>query len=414
MGEQLTYARERMDAAAKFVRPCEEALLQLKYPKETRAASIALRRDNGRLDLLKAWRCRYSDIKGPTKGGIRYHVGVNQEEVMTLAFWMTIKCAVADLPFGGAKGGIQVDSKELSAMEMERLSRAYVRAFASMIGSRNDIPAPDMYTNAAVMGWMSDELAHLHGRHDPASFTGKPIPLGGCEGREEATGQGAFQVLERLRQHHGLPVGSRRLAIQGFGNGARSFAKLASKAGYQLVAVSDSRGSIFDPEGIDIAAVEHAKLETGQVTEYRNAAEITEDGRAPLFADADIVVPAALGDQIEEGNASRIRAPVILEVANGPTCPNADRTLREQGTIVIPDVLTNSGGVIVSYQEWSQNLQGRHWSEEVVLERLTDRLAIQTDSIATWANHHDADLRTAAYAVALLRIDAAVRSTTVA
>ncbi len=409
MGQTLTHARARLEKAAAYVDASDITLQRLAYPLETRAVTIPLRHDDGRLQFVKAWRCRFNDLLGPTKGGIRFHPDVSQDEVIALAYWMTIKCAIAALPYGGAKGGAQIDPRRLSVAEKERLSRGWVRALASMLGSQRDIPAPDVYTDARVMAWMVDELHHLRGMHDRAAFTGKPIALGGSHGREDATGRGAFFVLERLRQHHGLAVGARRIAIQGFGNGAIAFARLACEAGYTLVAVSDSSGSILDANGLALKSVIEAKTKAGRVTAYTGA-ETSADPAAPLFADADIIVPAALGDQIHLDNADRLRARILLEIANGPVDPAADTAIEQRGITCIPDVLANAGGVIVSYMEWVQNLQGETWSENKVHERLAARLVEQTDAIFARAQKHDIGLRTAAYVLALERLDAASRA----
>lgn len=410
MGDMLTAARQRLEHAAQHAKVHEETLRRLLHPEETVAATLPLRRDDGTLEFYKAWRCRYNDDRGPTKGGIRYHLDVSIDEVMTLAFWMTVKCAVADLPFGGGKGGICVNSKTLSAMERERLSRAYVRAFAQVIGSRRDIPAPDMYTDAMVMAWMSDEYKALTGRHDPGAFTGKPLAIGGSEGRSEATGRGAFLVLSALADRLGVKPNSARIAVQGFGNGGSTFACIAQSHGYRIVAVSDSRGAVHSANGIDAAELEAVKLAGGSVTDYDGGGVERTDGRDFVAADCDVLVPAALPDVIDASNVDRVKAKVILEIANGPVQSAVDETLHRRGVQVIPDILANSGGVIVSWMEWVQNLGGENWELETVREKLKQRLEKQSLAVCRTADRHGIELRLAAYVLALERLAAAAEA----
>ncbi len=411
MAGLFTKARKRLKEAAKHLDIEREIIQKLRYPKETLAASLAVRMDDGSRQVFKAWRCRYDDTRGPTKGGIRYHPAVNLDEVMTLAFWMTFKCAVANLPYGGAKGGISVDTKKLSKAELERLSRAYVQAFASFIGPDRDIPAPDMYTNAMVMGWMTDEYSSIVGRPSPAIVTGKPIPLGGSLGREDATGRGGYYVTRHLEKDLGLSPENSRVIVQGFGNVAYWFAQLMHEDGYRICGVSDSRSAIHDPDGLDPAAVLAHKRKTGGLGGAPTKSKAKEMSNAELLElECDLLVPAAMENQIIEENAANIKAPVVLELANGPTTPAADKILNQKGITVIPDILANAGGVTVSYFEWVQNKAGYYWGLDEVQSKLKAIMHPETQSIWNVKQDKGVDMRTAAYVHALNRIAIAIES----
>ncbi len=411
MAESLfTKARQRLDQAAEHLNIHEDVLGRLQFPKETLAASLPVRMDDGSLQIFKAWRCRYDDTRGPTKGGIRFHPNVNMEEVMTLAFWMTFKCAVANLPFGGGKGGVCVDVHQLSRKELERLSRAYVHAFARFIGPDRDIPAPDMYTNGIVMAWMADEYAKMVNGAAPAVITGKPVSLGGSLGRDDATGRGGHILLRHMEGELGLaPDGKNRVILQGFGNASYHMARLLHDDGYKIIGVSDSRTALFDPDGMNPYVV----------MDYKTAHRTLED--APTFGTAqmltneellcqecDLLVPGALEDQITLANAADIAAPVILELANGPISPNADAILNKAGKIVVPDVLANAGGVTVSYFEWVQNKAGYYWPLSEVHEKLHKIMRPEGEAIWRIGQEKDIDLRTAAYVHGLDRIATAL------
>ena len=402
-------ARKRLRQAAKYLDVDPDVLEKLKYPQETLAASLMVRMDDGSRRSFKAWRCRYDDTRGPTKGGIRYHPRVNIDEVMTLAFWMTFKCAVANLPFGGAKGGISVDPKKLSRAELERLSRAYVKAFARFIGPDRDIPAPDVYTNAMVMGWMADEYGSIVGRPSPAVITGKPLELGGSVGRADATGRGGYIILRHLEKELGVSPDKTRVVLQGFGNASFHCARLLHDDGFRIIGLSDSKSAIYDPDGMDpYEVMEHKKANrtlAGAPTNDK-AEEISNE--ALLEKECELLIPAALEHQIVEENAARIKAPLILELANGPTTPAADAILEANGTIVIPDILANAGGVTVSYFEWTQNKAGYYWSEEEVRTRLREFLVPQASAIWQTKQKIGIGMRTAAYVLALERIAGAV------
>jgi glutamate dehydrogenase (NADP+) len=411
MADLFNRARERLFAAAQHLDIHPEVIEKLKYPKETLAASLLVRMDDGSRKAFKAWRCRYDDTRGPTKGGIRFHPNVNMEEVMTLAFWMTFKCAVANLPFGGGKGGVSVDVKELSRTELERLSRTYIQAFARFIGPNRDIPAPDMYTNGIVMAWMADEFSKMADQPTPAVITGKPIALGGSLGRDDATGQGGYYVLKHLEKDLGVSPEKSRIALQGFGNASFHCARLLHGDGYRIVGLSDSRSAIYDADGLDPLAVMEHKKQTGGLAGAPSNGKLGEMTNAELLeSECDVLIPAALESQITRENAGNVKARTVLELANGPTTPEADEILRQKGTIVVPDILANSGGVTVSYFEWAQNKAGYYWSAEEVHARLKANIEPEARRIWDIKEGKAIDMRTAAYVHALERIATAIEA----
>jgi len=407
----FTKARKRLKEAAKHLNVHPDVIEKLKYPKETLAATIVVRMDDGSRKAFKAWRCRYDDTRGPTKGGIRYHPAVNLDEVMTLAFWMTFKCAVANLPYGGGKGGVSVDAKSLSRTELERLSRGYVQAFSRFIGPDRDIPAPDMYTNGIVMAWMADEYAVMVDQPSPAVITGKPIALGGSLGRDDATGRGGYYVLRHLEKDLDVSPEKTRIVMQGFGNASFHCARLLHGDGYRIIGLSDSRSAIYDPDGIDpIAAMEHKQKTRGLAGAPSNG-KLQEMSNAELLeAECDVLIPAAMENQIILENAPNIKAPIILELANGPTTPAADKILNAAGKIVIPDILANAGGVTVSYFEWVQNKAGYYWGLAEVQEKLKAIMEPEARSIWNIKREKGLNMRTAAYVHALARIASAVEA----
>ena len=372
-------AIKRLDHAFEHAHIDEEALERLKHPKAMLTVSIPLRMDDGTLRILTGFRVRHDDTRGPAKGGIRFHPNVSLDEVKALAFWMTCKCAAIGIPFGGGKGGVIVNPKELSRMELERLSRGYIRQVGDFIGPETDIPAPDVYTNAMVMGWMMDEYSKMQRQRTPAVITGKPLPLGGSLGRTDATGRGAYYCIKELEKRRGLKPSQVRVAVQGFGNAGQHVAALLHADGYRIVAASDSRGGCYRSEGFDIPSLIRIKNESrrlqavycdGSVCEMVQADTITNAELLEL--DVDLLIPAALENQITIENADRIRAPIIVEVANGPITSEADALLANKGTLIVPDILANAGGVTVSYFEWVQNKQGFYWSEDEVRSRLLE------------------------------------------
>jgi glutamate dehydrogenase (NADP+) len=406
----LDRALIRLEEAANHLQIDQDVTEKLKYPRETTKTRLLIRMDDGSRKSFLAWRCRYDDTRGPTKGGIRFHPDSTIEEVETLAFWMTFKCAVMNLPYGGGKGAIRVDPHQLSRAELERLSRAYVQAFANTIGPDRDIPAPDVYTNAMIMGWMADEYNQITGQVTPAVITGKPIALGGSLGRNDATARGGFYLVRHLAAELGLDK-DHTVAIQGFGNAGQFYARLTAADGNSVVAVSDSAGAIYRPGGLDVEKLIAGKNAGRRVSEM--AAELGAHAISPdelLSVEADLLVPAALEDMITKENAGSIKAKVVLELANGPVTPDADKVLSEKGTIVLPDILANAGGVTVSYFEWVQNRQGFYWDLEEIHARL--KKAMEREGAAVWAiaRERNVSARSAAYIHALGRLATAIEA----
>jgi glutamate dehydrogenase (NADP+) len=340
---------------------------------------------------------------------------VTLDEVKALAFWMTFKCAVVGIPYGGAKGGITVNPKELSRLELERLSRGYISQIADFIGPNTDIPAPDVYTNSMMMGWMMDEYSKIVRRHSPDVITGKPIELGGSLGRDDATGRGGYYCIKELEKIKGWKPSQTRVAIQGFGNAGQAVARLLHADGYKIVAVSDSQGGVHSDDGFDVPSLIRLKQESthlkavyceGSVCEFVDAETITNEQLLEL--DVDILIPAAMENQITADNVDRVKAPIIVELANGPTTSQADAVLTKRGTLVVPDILANAGGVVVSYFEWTQNRQGYYWPIEDVHQRLAERMKVEFHTIHDLAAREQIDMRTAAYAHSLNRIGTAI------
>jgi len=410
-------AISRLDKAFALASIEPEVLERLKHPKSALQVAIPVRMDDGRLEIFTGYRVRHDDSRGPTKGGIRYHPQVCLSEVMALSFWMTLKCAVVDIPYGGGKGGITVDPKKLSRLEIERLSRGYISQIADFIGPDTDIPAPDVYTNAMIMGWMADEYANIVRYSAPAVITGKPIALGGSRGREDATGRGGYYCLKELEAKRKFKPQEMRVAIQGFGNAGQHIARLMHQDGYKIVAISDSQGGIYRPEGFDIPSVIQAKLDTKQVKAVYCRGSICENveaqhlsNEALLELDVDILVPAALENQIHANNAADIKAKIIIELANGPIESAADPILNAAGCLIIPDVLANAGGVAVSYLEWVQNRSGYYWTEAEVHQKLQVQMQRAFHQVFDCAEHHNVDMRTAAYVCALNRLGEAIQA----
>lgn len=407
----------RLQDAMQHLRISDDTVERLSFPKSVLKVSVPVRMDDGSLRTFRGYRVRYDDTRGPTKGGLRYHPQVNVDEMVSLAFFMTFKTAALGLPFGGGKGGITVDAKDLSLLELERLSRNYVSAIADFIGPDVDIPAPDVYTNEMIMGWMMDEYSKIHRRITPSVITGKPLPLGGSEGRDTATATGAFHVIEKLIPKLYEDDEAPTVALQGFGNAGANLAELLFQAGYKVVAVSDSRGAIYSEEGLHIPSCKKVKEESrklkavycdGSVCDQVEHEQLSNEELLTL--DVDVLIPAALENAITEKNADAIRAKIIFEVANGPTTVEADEILAERGVTVVPDILVNAGGVTVSYFEWVQNRQGVTWSAEEVSHRLEERIVTETEKIWGIAQDSDLPLRTAAYMHALRRINDSVEA----
>ena len=410
-------AIRRLDRAFQYAEIDQEAVERLKHPKQILEVSIPVRMDDGSLRVFTGFRVRHDDTRGPTKGGIRYHPDVNLAEVKALAFWMTFKCAVAGLPYGGGKGGVIVNPKELSRMELERLTRGFIEQIADFIGPETDVPAPDVYTNAMIMGWMMDEYSKIHRRRTPAVVTGKPIPLGGSLGRDDATGRGAYHCIKELEQKRGWKPEEIRVAVQGFGNAGQHVARLLQADGYRVLAVSDSRGGIYKSDGFDIPSLIHVKNESRKLAAVyceESVCEVVEADTSTneqlLELDVDLLIPAALENQITKENADRIQAPVIVEVANGPITGDADQILNEKAKLVVPDILANAGGVTVSYFEWVQNKAGYYWTLDEVHSRLHEIMSREFNAVHDFMEQKEIDMRTAAYALALNRIGEAIAS----
>lgn len=384
---------------------------KLKVPDKIIEVDFPVQMDNGEVRIFKGFRVQFNNARGPYKGGIRFHSEVNLSEVKALAAWMAIKCAVADIPFGGAKGGVIVDPKKLSEKELENLSRAYIKAIYQDIGQDLDIPAPDVGTNPIVLGWMLSEYENLIGHKEPATFTGKPLERGGSEGRVEATGKGGVYILQDLAKKLGFKPAQTTVAIQGFGNVGYHFAHFAQKAGFKIIAVSDSKGGVLVPRGLDPLKTLECKKRKGQVAGCYCVGSVCDlsygrsiSNKELLELSVDVLVPAALENVINARNAKKIRAKVILEMANGPVTPEADRILQKRKIISVPDVLANSGGVTVSYFEWLQNKKQEHWKKEKIMTKLKEKITNAFKAVWRQSQKQKISLRDAAYVLAIDRI----------
>ncbi len=373
----------------------------LETPHRELRVEVQIRRDSGVLETYIGYRVQHDNSRGPFKGGVRYHPAAAIEEVRALASLMTWKTALVDIPFGGAKGGIAVDVGSFSSNELERLTRFYVRQISRLIGPNTDIPAPDMYTNEQVMAWFLDEYEQLHG-HAPAVVTGKPLALGGSPGRLEATGRGAVIVLNEVISELGWKPDETTVAIQGFGNVGSWAGRLAHRTGYRVVAVSDRKGCVYDENGIDIEALLVHRAETGAMEGFPGTELLPRDD--VLTLPVDVLIPAALGEVIDAENAEHIRAKVILEGANHPVTPWADAVLTERGITIVPDILANAGGVIVSYFEWVQNMQHFRWTQTQVNDQLERRLVDAHRHVIQVARDRRCTLREAAFVIAVERV----------
>lgn len=368
----------------------------LKYPRRSLIVTFPVKMDSGKVKLFTGYRVQYNNALGPTKGGIRFHPDVDFEEVKTLAFLMSLKCAVIDIPFGGAKGGIQVNPKELSKKELERLSRAFIKEIYIIIGPKKDIPAPDVYTTPEIMGWMRDEYEKIVGRKEPAVITGKPVSEGGSEGRDIATSQGGAYVLKEALKV--IKIKDARIVIQGFGNVGMNMARILHDEGYKIIGVSDSISGIYDPEGIDVNKLVEHKKKTRKISGFKGK-EVSNPELLEL--DCDVLIPAALDGQIHKGNASSVKAKMVLEMANAPVTPEADDILFDNKVVVVPDILANAGGVVVSYFEWVQNLKGESWSLEEVLKKLNKKMVKAFNDVYS---HSNESMRKSAYKLAIDKI----------
>jgi len=408
-------ASKRLEKALQYVAISEDAGERLKHPKTSLTASIPVRMDDGSLRVFQGYRVRYDDTRGPGKGGVRYHPNVTLDEVQSLAFWMTFKCALLNLPFGGAKGGINLNPKELSKPELERLSRGYIEAIADFIGPDVDILAPDVYTNEMIMGWMMDQYSIIRRQISPGVVTGKPITMGGSVGRNAATGTGAFYIIEALLPKFDHFPANTTVAIQGLGNAGMVVAESLYRAGYIIVALSDSQGGIYNEKGLDLPGVLAYKRKHRTVSQLYCSDTICDLGdnlrlsnEELLGLDVDVLIPAALENQITASNAAQIQARFVFEVANGPINSDADVILNGKGIQVFPDILVNAGGVTVSYFEWVQNRSGLYWDLATVNGHLQTKMV--TEALTVWdlSQTLGIDLRTAAYVQALNRLGEAL------
>lgn len=402
-------ALRQLDRAAAVAEIDAKTLARMRHAEREVRIAIPITMDGGDMRIFEGYRVQHSSARGPYKGGIRFHPETNMDEVRALALWMTMKCAVADIPMGGGKGGITVDPKKLSKAELERLSRGWVRGLSPVLGPRLDVPAPDVNTNSEIMAYMADEYAKITDDATNASFTGKPLDKGGSEGRVLATGMGGFFVLDALREDLNIPVPA-VIAIQGLGNVGGNAAKIFEERGHRIVAMSDSRSGLYHKDGLNVKAVLAYKKDTGSLKGFPQAEGISN--AALLELPVDVLIPAALENQITKDNAARVSAKVIIELANGPTTTEADDILFERGITLVPDILANSGGVVVSTFEWQQNLSGQHWSEQEVLAKLKVLLERQSQIVAKRAADLKTDFRRAAFVIALERITTALKPST--
>jgi glutamate dehydrogenase len=373
----------------------------LKEPIRLLTVRIPVRMDDGTVKIFTGYRSQHNDAVGPTKGGVRFHPDVDEAEVKALSIWMSLKCGITNLPYGGGKGGIICDPRQMSFRELERLSRGYVRAISQIVGPTKDIPAPDVYTNSQIMAWMMDEYSRLREFDSPGFITGKPLVLGGSHGRETATARGVTMCINEAVKKKGFELQGARVVIQGFGNAGSYLAKFMHDAGAKVVAVSDVYGAVYDPNGLDINYLLDRRDSFGTFSQLFTD---TISNKELLELDCDILVPAAISNQITEENAANIKASIVVEAANGPTTLEATKILTERGVLLVPDILASAGGVTVSYFEWVQNNQGYYWTEEEVMEKLEKVMVSSFDTIYQQAQTHQVDMRLAAYMVGIKKV----------
>ena len=397
---QLKKATNKMDLDPNI-------LAQLKEPERVLIVSIPVKMDNGAVKVFTGFRAQYNTARGPAKGGVRYHPNVSLDEVKALSAWMTWKCAVAGIPYGGAKGGVICNPKEMSEGELEKLSRRYIYEISSIIGPKKDIPAPDVYTTPKIMGWYIDTYNKLTGEASFSTITGKPLELWGSEGRKEATARGLSYTVEVAAKKLNINPLEATAVIQGYGNAGSISAKLLHEQGYKIIAVSDSKGGAYNPQGIDPSEILDYKIKTSTVKGFPKAKFISN--KDLLEIECDVLVPAALEGVITEKNANNIKAKIIAEAANGPTTPEADEILYQRGVFIIPDILANAGGVTVSYFEWIQGLYGYFWNEERVNRRLKKLMVKAFNEVLKLAQKEKIDNRTAAYIYAISQVAEAMK-----
>lgn len=393
-----------LDKAAALLGYSEDDYATLRSPERELRVSVSIKMDDGKIKVFDGYRVQHSTIRGPAKGGIRYSKDVDINEVKALAAWMTFKCAIADIPYGGAKGGIEVDPTKLSKRELEALTRRYTTMIAPLIGPEQDIPAPDMNTNAEIMGWICDTYSQIQGRPVKAVVTGKPIELGGSLGRNEATGRGVMFITKLIAEKKDVDMKKAKIAVQGMGNVGYNTAKFLFEEGAKIVAVSDITGGIYNENGLDMKGIlAHLATKGNLLDTYKGECKRISNNDL-LTLPVDILIPAALQNQINDTNMAEIKAPIIVEAANGPTSAEADAYLEKKGVTIVPDILSNSGGVIVSYFEWVQNMQFFAWTEETVNERLKAQITKAFNETYAAAEKYRSSLRMGAYTVAVSRV----------
>nr|WP_260871731.1 Glu/Leu/Phe/Val dehydrogenase [Bacillus sp. X1(2014)] len=399
--ELLSSTQSIIKMAVRKLGYSEEMYELLKEPLRILTVRIPVRMDDGSIKIFIGYRSQHNDAVGPTKGGIRFHPEVSEEEVKALSMWMSLKCGIINLPYGGGKGGIICDPRSMSFLELERLSRGYVRAISQIVGPTKDIPAPDVYTNPQIMAWMMDEYSRIQEFDSPGFITGKPIVLGGSQGRETATAAGVTICIEEAAKRRGIPIKGSRIIIQGFGNAGSYLAKFMKDAGAKVIGISDAYGALYDPEGLDIDYLLDRRDSFGTVT---NLFTNVITNQELLEKECEILVPAAISNQITRENANKIKADIIVEAANGPTTLEATHILTNRNVLLVPDVLASSGGVTVSYFEWVQNNQGFYWSEEEVAQRLRDKIVDSFERVFSTSQQYQVDMRLAAYMVGIRKM----------
>ncbi|MGC2571626.1 MAG: Glu/Leu/Phe/Val dehydrogenase [Candidatus Nitrosopolaris sp.] len=401
-------ALEQLDEAAKLINLDKGLHQVLAHPKRVLTVSLPVKLDNNEIRVFTGFRSQHNDARGPYKGGIRYHPQVTIDEVKALSMWMTWKCAIADIPFGGGKGGIICDPKQMSDLELERMTRRYAYAIADIIGPHTDIPAPDVYTGGKEMAWIMDTYSALKGNYvQPELITGKPLAIGGSLGRNEATGRGLSFTVREAAKMLKLDMRTSTVAVQGFGNAGQFSAQLLEEQGAKVVAVSDSKGGLQNRNGIDIAALRKHKEKKGTIVGFSEGKSISNE--EVLETDCTILVPAALENQITKKNAAKISAKIVAEAANGPTTPDADEILYKNKTLLIPDVLANGGGVTVSYFEWLQNLRREYWSESQVNDMLDRNITKAFSDVYTTHERYQVNMRKASTLLAINRVVDAIK-----
>ncbi|MDQ0882585.1 Glu/Leu/Phe/Val dehydrogenase [Peribacillus sp. V2I11] len=379
----------------------EEVFELLKEPLRMLTVRIPIKMDDNTTKIFTGYRAQHNDAVGPTKGGIRFHPEVDEEEVKALSMWMSLKCGIVNLPYGGGKGGIICDPRQMSIGELERLSRGYVRAISQIVGPTKDIPAPDVYTNSQIMAWMMDEYSRIREHDSPGFITGKPLVLGGSHGREKATAQGVTICIEEAAKRKGIELKGARIIVQGFGNAGSFLAKFMHDAGAKVIGISDAYGAIYNPDGLDIDYLLDKRDSFGTVT---TLFDNTITNQELLEQDCDILVPAAISNQITKENAHLIKAQIVVEAANGPTTLEATKILTERNVLLVPDVLASSGGVTVSYFEWVQNNQGYYWEDAEVQTKLKELLVNSFNQVYEMSEIRKVDMRLAAYMVGVRKM----------